>query len=79
MSSEQQERQDLHDPILSKAPDNSAAIDPALESTNSSHAESAAEAVTKRAERDTRDFARPGNCFVSRNGGTTHHWAPGRD
>ena len=24
MSSEQQERQDLHDPVLSKAPDNSA-------------------------------------------------------
>jgi ATP-dependent Lon protease len=42
MSSEQQERHDLHDPILSKAPDNSTGLPPA-ETTGSSHAGSASE------------------------------------
>jgi ATP-dependent Lon protease len=49
MSSEQPEQQDLHDPVLSKAPDNSAAIDPALDSTNSIHADPAAEAAQNEA------------------------------
>src|ERR1700722_824823 len=44
MNSDQEERENPPDVVWSKAPDNSAAIDPALDSTNSSHAESAAEA-----------------------------------
>jgi ATP-dependent Lon protease len=45
MSSEPQERQDLHDPVLSKAPDNNAGLGPAPEATGSSHAGSFSEAA----------------------------------
>ena len=45
MSSEQPERQDLHDPVLSKAPENSAALGPAPDTTGSIHANPASEAA----------------------------------
>jgi ATP-dependent Lon protease len=46
MSSEQPERQDLHDPVLSKAPDNSSApLGPAPDTTGSSRADPASEAA----------------------------------
>jgi ATP-dependent Lon protease len=45
MSSEQQERRDLHDPVLSKAPDNSGGLAPAAEATGSSQVGSASESA----------------------------------
>ncbi len=45
MSSEQPERQDLHDPILSKAPDNSAGVGQPSDTTGSSHPDFTSEAA----------------------------------
>jgi ATP-dependent Lon protease len=45
MSSEHPERQDLHDPVLSKASDNSAGLGPPPDTTGSSHSDSTSEAA----------------------------------